>query len=132
MCWSQDPADRPSAASVVSMVTSPQFCLLWDIVSMGPDVGILCGVAVPPADVVLGECHYQLVPAPFLHTLCQRYPRVLALCALLSWVILKGLTLQNFVLGVCVCLFCFMFAWGLVLWIDSRKGLYNYEKSFKM
>ena len=100
---------------------------------MGPDVGILCGVAVPPADV-LGECPYRLVPAPFLHPLRQRYQRVLALCALLSGVILKGLTLQKFVFGVCVCLFCFMFAWGLVLWIDlsKKKGLYNYEKSFKM
>ncbi|XP_070186120.1 leucine-rich repeat serine/threonine-protein kinase 1-like isoform X2 [Littorina saxatilis] len=53
VCWSQEPDNRPSAASVVSMVMSPQFCHLRDILSLGPDVGILCGVSVPAAEVVV-------------------------------------------------------------------------------
>lgn len=52
VCWSQEPTDRPSATSVVTMVTSPQFCHLQDTLTMGPDVGILCGVAVPPMEVL--------------------------------------------------------------------------------
>ena len=32
-----------------------------------------------------------------------------ALCALLTGVILKGLSLQKYVFDVCVCMFCFMF-----------------------
>ncbi|KAK7507943.1 hypothetical protein BaRGS_00000908 [Batillaria attramentaria] len=51
VCWSQDPADRPSSANVVTMVTSPQFSHLQDILSLGPNVGILCGLSVPSADV---------------------------------------------------------------------------------
>ncbi|XP_076455660.1 LOW QUALITY PROTEIN: leucine-rich repeat serine/threonine-protein kinase 1-like [Babylonia areolata] len=53
VCWSQEPADRPSAASVVSMVTSPQFCHLRDSLSLGPDVGVLCGLALPSTEVIL-------------------------------------------------------------------------------
>ena len=49
---------------------------------------------------------------------------VLFVCDLLTGVILKGQTLQKCVFDVCVrMLFCFMFALGAVLWIDSRKGL---------
>ena len=32
-----------------------------------------------------------------------------ALCALLTGVILKGLSLQKYVFDVCACMFCFMF-----------------------
>lgn len=53
VCWSQDPFDRPSAASVVSIVTSPKFCHLQDILSLGPDVGILCGLSLPSAEVAM-------------------------------------------------------------------------------
>ena len=35
----------------------------------------------------------------------RRYHRVLAVCALLTRVILKGLTLRKFVFDVCVCMF---------------------------
>lgn len=55
MCWSQEPGDRPSAAGVVNMVTSPQFCHLRDVLSLGPDVGIFCGVSVPPSEISLGK-----------------------------------------------------------------------------
>ena len=37
---------------------------------------------------------------------------------------MNGLTLRKFVFGVCVCMFCFMFVQGLVLWTDVREGLY--------
>ena len=37
---------------------------------------------------------------------------------------MSGLTLRKFVVDVCVCMFCFMFVQGLVLWIDVREGLY--------
>ena len=40
----------------------------------------------------------------------RRYQHVLALCALLTGVILKGLTLWKNVFDACVCMFCFMFA----------------------
>ena len=39
----------------------------------------------------------------------RRYQHVLALCALLTGVILKGLTLRKFVSDVCVCMFCVCF-----------------------
>ena len=55
----------------------------------------------------------------------------IALCALLTEVILKGLTLQKIVFDICVCVFSFMFVQRLVLWIDLTKGLYMYE-SFEM
>lgn len=45
-------------------------------------------------------------------------------CALLTGVILKGLALRQFVHDVRVCSSCFMFAYGLVLWTESTKGLY--------
>lgn len=53
VCWSQDPAERPSSASVVSMVASPQFCHLRDILTLGPAVGILCGVSVASAEILV-------------------------------------------------------------------------------
>ena len=63
----------------------------------------------------------------------QQYQHVLALRALLTGVILKGLTLWKFVSNVCVCNnVCFMFVWQLVLWIDLTEGLYIYKKSFEM
>ena len=43
----------------------------------------------------------------------RRYQHVLALCALLTGVILKGLTLRKFVSDVCVC-FVFAFMTGFV------------------
>ena len=65
VCWSQDPADRPSAASVVTAINSPQFFHLRDILSLGPDVGILCGVAVPSADVMLGRVGSPVLTVTF-------------------------------------------------------------------
>ena len=60
----------------------------------------------------------------------QRCQRVLALHALLTVAILERLTLQRFWLNIWVWVFCFMFAWGMVLWIDLRKGLYNIWEEF--
>ncbi|KAK6169175.1 hypothetical protein SNE40_020275 [Patella caerulea] len=48
--WSHDPIDRPSADNIVSISTSPQFIHLRDAVSLGPDVGILCGLVIPCTD----------------------------------------------------------------------------------
>ena len=31
---------------------------------------------------------------------------------------------SKIVFVVCVCMFCFMFVYGLVLWTDLKKGLY--------
>ena len=71
------------------------------------------------------------MPAPFLSSaiidqldgMVDDASTSLALCALLTVAILEGLTLRKFRLNVYV---CFMFTWGLVLWIDL------YEKSFKV
>ena len=52
---------------------------------------------------------------------------VLAVCALLTWVILKGLTLRKCVFGVRLCTFCFMFCVGTGI-VDCL----NKEKSFEM
>ena len=49
----------------------------------------------------------------------RRYQHVLALCALLTRVILKGLTLQIFVSDVCVCMFYFCEVTGFVDWLDK-------------
>ena len=65
----------------------------------------------------------------------RRYQQVLALCDLLTGVILKGLTLRKCVFDVCVCMFCFMFTkwfFKFIFWTDLTKGLYIYEKSFEM
>ena len=43
-------------------------------------------------------------------------------CTFLRGATLQGLTLRKFVFDVCVGMFCFMFAQGLVLWSDMRKG----------
>ena len=51
------------------------------------------------------------------------YQHVLAVCALLTGVILKGLIPEKCMLGVCVYL-RFMFAYGLVLWSDLKKKVY--------
>ncbi|XP_071107767.1 leucine-rich repeat serine/threonine-protein kinase 1-like [Haliotis cracherodii] len=45
--WSQDPEERPSAASIVTIARSPLFCHLRDVVSLGQETKILCGCSVP-------------------------------------------------------------------------------------
>ena len=51
--------------------------------------------------------------------------------SILLGAILKGLTFQK--LDVCVCMFCFIFVQGLILWVwlSKRNGLDIYEKSFE-
>ena len=44
---------------------------------------------------------------------------VLALCALLTGVILKGLTFRKFVSDVCVCMFCVCVGIGFVDWLGK-------------
>ena len=46
----------------------------------------------------------------------------LLLCTFLRGAMLNRPTLCKFVFDVCVGMFCFMFAQGLVLWNDMRKG----------
>ena len=63
----------------------------------------------------------------------QRYQHVLALCALLTGVILKGLTLRECVSDVCVCMFHVCEVIGFVDWLD--RGLiilYICEKSLEV
>ena len=79
---------------------------------------------------------------PFLHFLLiwyqwigwngRRYQRVLACCALLTWVILTGLTLWKCVSDVCVCvhvLFYICVGAGFVDWLESG---FIYKKNFEM
>ena len=40
--------------------------------------------------------------------------------------VLKGLTIKKNVFDIWVCIFCFMFVWGLILSIGFRKGLKLY------
>ena len=57
------------------------------------------------------------------------------MCSLLCCfkLVVAAVTLRKYVYDACVCMFCFMPVWGLVLWTALRKGLYyNYEKSFDM
>ncbi len=53
----------------------------------------------------------------------QQYQHVLALRALLTGVIMKGLTLRKFVSNVCVCMFYVCLATGFVDWLD-REFIY--------
>ena len=59
---------------------------------------------------------------------CQHF---VALCGLLTGVLLKGLTLQKLVSDVCVCMFYVCLATGFVDWLD-RGFIYIYKKSFEM
>ena len=56
-----------------------------------------------------------------------RYQHVLALCALLTGVILKWLTLRKFVFDVCVCMFYVCELIGFVDWLD-RGLIYMWEE----
>ena len=46
---------------------------------------------------------------------------MLALCALLTGVILKGLTLRKFVFDVCACMFYVCV--GIVFWTDEKGSV---------
>ena len=72
-------------------------------------------------------CLFSLQPYWSIRQNGQQCQCVLALHALLTVAILEGLTLRKFRLNIYV---CFMFAWGLVLWIGFV--IYIYEKSFKV
>ena len=59
----------------------------------------------------------------------QRYQHVLALRAILTGIILKGLTLRKFVSDVCVCMFHVCEVIGFVDWLD--RGLIQMWEEFR-
>ena len=67
--------------------------------------------------MIIGRWYVQL--AGIWHWLYNQH--VLALCALLTGVILKGPALRKCVSDVCIYV-CFVFAKWLVLWIDLTDG----------
>ena len=47
LCWAQEPLDRPSASVIGEIVKRPEFCHLYQAVSMEEQDMVMCAVCAP-------------------------------------------------------------------------------------
>ncbi|XP_041363499.1 leucine-rich repeat serine/threonine-protein kinase 1-like [Gigantopelta aegis] len=52
ICWSQEPDLRPTAATIIDIARSPQFCHLRDVVVLGKDLKIFCASSIPTQEAL--------------------------------------------------------------------------------
>jgi serine/threonine protein kinase len=58
LCWSHDPLDRPSAAEMVSILSSSEVTQILNVISVGPATEVMCACAAPcrlPEESLLGR-----------------------------------------------------------------------------
>lgn len=66
LCWSHDPMDRPSAAEMVSILSSPEVTQILSVVAVGSASEVMCACAAPcriPEEALLGMLlGHSLIP----------------------------------------------------------------------
>ena len=53
-CWEQEPSERPTISQVVSIISSPEFCSLLDVINFPEQYAIICATGYEKMEAGLG------------------------------------------------------------------------------